>query len=40
MTDVTIKTLPRAETEISVVLTGLDDRRAAQAVADAMGSLL
>ena len=38
MTDVTIKTLPRAETEISVVLTGLDDRRAAQALADAMGS--
>jgi glycolate oxidase FAD binding subunit len=38
MTDVTIKTLPRAETEITVVLNGLDDRRAAQALAVAMGS--
>jgi glycolate oxidase FAD binding subunit len=38
MTDVTIKTLPRAETEASILLIGLDDRRAAQAMADAMGS--
>jgi glycolate oxidase FAD binding subunit len=38
MTDVTIKTLPRAETEASILLTGLDDRRATQAMADAMGS--
>ncbi len=38
MTDVTIKTLPRAETETTLLLTGLDDRRAAQAMADAMGS--
>jgi glycolate oxidase FAD binding subunit len=38
MTEVTIKTLPRAETEATILLTGLDDRRAAQAMADAMGS--
>lgn len=38
MTEVTIKTLPRAETEATIVLTGLDDRRAAQAMAEAMGS--
>lgn len=38
MTEVTIKTLPRAETEATVLLTGLDDRRAGQAMADAMGS--
>jgi glycolate oxidase FAD binding subunit len=38
MTEVTIKTLPRAETQATVLLTGLDDRRAAQAMADAMGS--
>jgi glycolate oxidase FAD binding subunit len=38
MTEVTIKTLPRAETETTVLLTGLDDRRAAQAMAEAMGS--
>jgi glycolate oxidase FAD binding subunit len=38
MTDVTIKTLPRAETETTLLLMGLDDRRAAQAMADAMGS--
>jgi glycolate oxidase FAD binding subunit len=38
MTDVTIKTLPRAETETTVFLSGLDDRRAVQAMADAMGS--
>lgn len=38
MTEVTIKTLPRAETETTILLTGLDDRRAAQAMAEAMGS--
>jgi len=38
MTDVTIKTLPRAETEATILLTGLDDLRAAQAMAEAMGS--
>jgi glycolate oxidase FAD binding subunit len=38
MTDVTIKTLPRAETETTVLLCGLDDRSAGQAMADAMGS--
>lgn len=38
MTEVTIKTLPRAETEATILLTGLDDRKATQAMADAMGS--
>lgn len=38
MTDVTLKTLPRAETEATLLLQGLDDRNAAQAMADAMGS--
>ncbi len=38
MVDVTIKTLPRPETEASVVVAGLDDARAAQAMAAAMGS--
>ena len=38
MTDVTIKTLPRAETETTLVLTGLDERRAVQAMAEAMAS--
>ena len=38
MIDVTIKTLPRPETEASVVVAGLDDARAAQAMAAAMGS--
>ncbi|HWV41532.1 FAD-binding protein [Pseudorhodoplanes sp.] len=38
MTEVTIKTLPRAETETTVLLTGLDDQRAARAMTDAMGS--
>src|SRR5690242_14059158 len=33
MIDVTIKTLPRPETEASVVVAGLDDTRAAQAMA-------
>jgi glycolate oxidase FAD binding subunit len=38
MTEVTIKTLPRAETEATVLLTGLGDGKAAQAMAEAMGS--
>ena len=38
MTDITLKTLPRAETEASVVITGLDDAQATRAMADAMGS--
>lgn len=38
MTDVTIKTLPRAESEVSVLVLGLDDRQACAAMADAMGS--
>ncbi len=38
MTDVTIKTLPRAETEATLLLTGLDHRRAAHAMAESMGS--
>src|ERR1041384_3593830 len=32
MTDVTIKTLPRPETEATVLVAGLDDARAAQAM--------
>lgn len=38
MTDVTIKTLPRAETEVTVMVLGLDDRSACEAMAEAMGS--
>jgi len=38
MTDVTVKVLPRAETETSLVLSGLDDAMAAKAMAAAMGS--
>ncbi len=38
MTDITIKTLPRAETEASLVIAGLDDAKATRAMADAMGS--
>jgi glycolate oxidase FAD binding subunit len=38
LTDVTIKTLPRAETEATLLLIGLDDHRATQAMAEAMGS--
>lgn len=38
MTEVTIKTLPRAETESTVAVQGLDDRRACQVMAEAMGS--
>jgi glycolate oxidase FAD binding subunit len=38
MTEVTIKTLPRPETEATVMVLGLDDARAAQAMSAAMGS--
>jgi len=38
MTDVTIKVLPKAETEASVIVAGLDDARACAAMAAAMGS--
>lgn len=38
MTDVTVKTLPRAETEASVLLLGLDEAQAVAAMAAAMGS--
>jgi glycolate oxidase FAD binding subunit len=38
MTDVTIKTLPRAETEETLLLPGLDDQTALSAMAQAMGS--
>jgi len=38
MTDVTVKVLPRAETEATIVVEGLDDARAAAAMAAAMGS--
>jgi glycolate oxidase FAD binding subunit len=38
MTEVTIKTLPRAETEITVAIAGLDDATGARAMANAMGS--
>src|SRR5262249_23680112 len=38
MTDVTVKTLPRAETEATVLALGLDPARAAAAMAAAMGS--
>ncbi len=38
MTDVTIKVLPKCETEATVIVSGLDDARAAQAMAAAMGS--
>jgi glycolate dehydrogenase FAD-binding subunit len=38
MTEVTIKVLPKAETEATVIVTGLDDPQAAQALAAAMGS--
>ena len=38
MTDVTIKVLPKAETEATVIVSGLDDARACQAMAAAMGS--
>jgi glycolate oxidase FAD binding subunit len=38
MIDVTIKTLPKPETEETVMVAGLDDAHAAQAMAAAMGS--
>ena len=38
MTDITVKVLPKAETEATVVVEGLDDAHAAQAMAAAMGS--
>jgi glycolate oxidase FAD binding subunit len=38
MTDVTVKVLPRSETQATVIVSGLDDARAAQAMAAAMGS--
>ena len=38
MTDVTIKVLPKPETEETLVLTGLDDARAGQAMTAAMAS--
>jgi len=38
MTDVTIKVLPKAETEATVIVQGLDDLRACAAMAAAMGS--
>src|SRR6476469_1966525 len=38
MTDITIKVLPKAETEATVLVTGLDDARACTAMAAAMGS--
>src|SRR5471030_2411915 len=38
MTDVTVKVLPKAETEATVVVEGLDDARAAQAMDAAMGA--
>ena len=38
MTDVTIKVLPKAETEVTVIVHGLDDAQAAAAMAAAMGS--
>jgi glycolate oxidase FAD binding subunit len=38
MTDVTLKVLPKAETEATVIVDGLDDARACAAMAAAMGS--
>jgi glycolate oxidase FAD binding subunit len=38
MTDVTLKVLPKPETEATLVLLGLDERAAAEAMAKAMGS--
>src|SRR5512143_2585078 len=38
MTDITVKVLPKAETEATVLLTGLDDVRACVAMAAAMAS--
>jgi glycolate oxidase FAD binding subunit len=38
MTSITVKVLPKAETETTLIISGLDDARAAQAMAAAMGS--
>jgi glycolate oxidase FAD binding subunit len=38
MTDITVKVLPKAETEATVLVAGLDDARACTAMAAAMGS--
>jgi glycolate oxidase FAD binding subunit len=38
MTDITVKVLPKAETEATVLVEGLDDAQAALAMAAAMGS--
>jgi glycolate oxidase FAD binding subunit len=38
MTDITIKVLPKPETEATVLVAGLDDKRACAAMAAAMGS--
>ena len=38
MTDITVKVLPKAETEATVLVEGLDDARACAAMAAAMGS--
>jgi len=38
MTEVTIKTLPRAETEVTVMVLDLDDERACRVMAEAMGA--
>jgi len=38
MTDVTVKVLPKPETEATVIVSGLDDARACEAMAAAMGS--
>lgn len=38
MTDITVKVLPKAETEATVVIEGLDDATAARAMSAAMGS--
>ena len=38
MTDITIKTLPRAETEETILIIGLDDATAVKAMAAAVGS--
>ncbi|HEU5019272.1 MAG TPA: FAD-binding protein, partial [Pseudolabrys sp.] len=38
MADITVKVLPRAETESTVLIAGLEDARACEAMATAMGS--
>jgi glycolate oxidase FAD binding subunit len=39
LTEVTLKTLPKPETEVTVVMSGLDDAAAMRAMAAAMGSI-